>query len=219
MMVPDDRLPPLARLAALHGIGSSYVDAFGDRQNVPPETLRALLRTMDVAAGSDHDVDRALREARRSSIARPLEPVHVLRHGRPAVLPLRLPGRRAHGRLEWEVIIEQGASYHGVTLTEHLPARAIAELGDTNQGAISWRIPVPLPVGEHQIAYRFVSKEGAVEDIARLFVTPGQCFALDDLGQGRLWGITAQLYAQWSASSWGIGDFGDLRRLATIMAP
>ena len=45
----------------------------------------------------------------------------------------------------------------------------------------------------------------------RLIITPGRCYLPAEL---RAWGWTAQLYALRSSDSWGIGDLGDLRRLA-----
>jgi 4-alpha-glucanotransferase len=44
------------------------------------------------------------------------------------------------------------------------------------------------------------------------------CFVPDWLRQGRVWGVTCQLYALQSARNWGIGDFSDLARLAEIVA-
>jgi (1->4)-alpha-D-glucan 1-alpha-D-glucosylmutase len=49
----------------------------------------------------------------------------------------------------------------------------------------------------------------------RLAVAPRRCWAAPALEQGeRWWGCTIQLYALRSSRNWGIGDFGDLRRLA-----
>lgn len=48
----------------------------------------------------------------------------------------------------------------------------------------------------------------------RLAVAPRRCWAAPALEQGeRWWGCTIQLYALRSSRNWGIGDFGDLRRL------
>jgi 4-alpha-glucanotransferase len=49
----------------------------------------------------------------------------------------------------------------------------------------------------------------------RLIVTPGRCHLPADL---RTWGWAAQLYATRSEKSWGIGDFGDLRKLGEMAA-
>jgi 4-alpha-glucanotransferase len=49
----------------------------------------------------------------------------------------------------------------------------------------------------------------------RLIVTPGRCHLPPDL---ETWGWAVQLYALRSRSSWGMGDLGDLRRLATWSA-
>ena len=52
-----------------------------------------------------------------------------------------------------------------------------------------------------------------------LVVTPGKCWLPPALAEGRrLWGIAAQLYLLRSATDWGIGDFGDLRRLVELAA-
>ena len=49
----------------------------------------------------------------------------------------------------------------------------------------------------------------------RLIVTPGRCHLPEGL---RTWGWAVQLYAARSRDSWGMGDLGDLRRLAAWSA-
>lgn len=61
-------------------------------------------------------------------------------------------------------------------------------------------LPADVPLGYHSL-------EGD-----RIVVTPGRCWLPDDLST---WGWAVQLYALRSSESWGIGDLGDLRRLAS----
>ncbi|HEX4229840.1 MAG TPA: 4-alpha-glucanotransferase [Bryobacteraceae bacterium] len=67
------------------------------------------------------------------------------------------------------------------------------------------RLPADLPNGYHRMQF-----EGD-EIIRRLIVSPGRCWLPEDL---KTWGWAAQLYGARSRESWGIGDFGDLDRLA-----
>lgn len=73
-------------------------------------------------------------------------------------------------------------------------------LEDGGSTVVEGALPGDVPLGYH-------SFEGE-----RLIVTPGRCWLPDDL---RTWGWAVQLYALRSAASWGIGDLGDLRRLAS----
>jgi 4-alpha-glucanotransferase len=66
-------------------------------------------------------------------------------------------------------------------------------------------LPRDLPLGYHMLRYRDSARG------IRLIVSPGCCYLPDSL---RIWGWSAQLYALRSSRSWGMGDFGDLRRLA-----
>ncbi|MEA2695767.1 MAG: 4-alpha-glucanotransferase, partial [Myxococcales bacterium] len=68
-------------------------------------------------------------------------------------------------------------------------------------------LPLGLPFGYHQL-HRRDEMDGQP---TLLIVTPGRCHLPDDL---RTWGWAVQVYAARSQASWGIGDLGDLRRLA-----
>jgi 4-alpha-glucanotransferase len=70
-------------------------------------------------------------------------------------------------------------------------------------------LPADLPLGYHEL---HPLDRGPV---TRLIVTPGRCVLPDDL---RAWVLSVQLPACRSAESWGVGDFGDLRAIATWAA-
>lgn len=67
----------------------------------------------------------------------------------------------------------------------------------------SGALPPDLPLGYHDLAH------GSRQ--TRLIVSPGRCHLPS---ARRTWGWVAQLYATRSANSWGMGDLGDLARLA-----
>jgi 4-alpha-glucanotransferase len=69
--------------------------------------------------------------------------------------------------------------------------------------------PPDLPIGYHEL------RRPGADRPQRLIVAPPRCHLPDGL---RLWGWAVQLYAARSAESWGIGDLGDLRRLAAWSA-
>jgi 4-alpha-glucanotransferase len=66
-------------------------------------------------------------------------------------------------------------------------------------------LPPDLPPGYHEL--RRLPDGSPV----RLIVAPACCVGPEGR---RTWGWTVQLYALWSRASWGMGDFGDLSRLA-----
>src|SRR5260221_3839751 len=60
---------------------------------------------------------------------------------------------------------------------------------------------------------------GPMRKPARLKLEAGRCYEPELLSQGgRVWGFMVQLYGVRSKRNWGIGDFGDLRRLIEFAA-
>lgn len=71
----------------------------------------------------------------------------------------------------------------------------------------SVNLPVDLPYGYH----RLVAEPATFE--IEIIVTPQKLLPSSE--QEDVWGFTAQIYALRSATSWGIGDAADLRKLCT----
>jgi len=95
----------------------------------------------------------------------------------------------------------------GKSLEIEAPALLVTEDGD--EITVRDRLPSGLPHGYHRLT------EEASGRSRRLIVSPGRCHLPVDL---REWGWALQLYAARSKKSWGIGDLGDLERVASWSA-
>jgi 4-alpha-glucanotransferase len=76
---------------------------------------------------------------------------------------------------------------------------------DGSEEQVHDALPPDLPLGYHQL-----TQEADGRDV-QLVVAPPTCYVPPGLCT---WGWVAQLYAARSTASWGMGDLGDLRRLA-----
>ena len=115
----------------------------------------------------------------------------VAREAADPTLAVRLPS--GANSVEWHCRFEDGTHASGQSngAVLHLPAR--------------------LPFGYHRLGLA----AGAVTAQIELIVAPASCHLPQALQPGgRSWGLTAQLYGVRSGRNWGIGDFGDLARLA-----
>ncbi len=152
----------------------------------------------------DHVLRQALqamgvREDDALSADEGLPPVHVARRGEPIVL-------RWHGHPggQWELRGEQAAA-------DSAPLQGGDVGNEHGQSVIA--LPGTLAEGYYRLSI------AGTGDWCRLAVAPGRCWVAPALEEGaRWWGCTIQLYALRSSRNWGIGDFGDLRRLVEAAA-
>lgn len=78
-------------------------------------------------------------------------------------------------------------------------------LEDGSQLRVEGTLPPDLPLGYHDL------RPFGDHPAARVIVAPGRCHLPDDLRQ---WVLSVQLHSCRSGRSWGIGDLGDLWRIA-----
>ncbi|MGN6694193.1 MAG: 4-alpha-glucanotransferase [Aquihabitans sp.] len=97
----------------------------------------------------------------------------------------------------------------GAAGSASVPGRAVLFLEDGTEVRVrDGRLPADLPLGYHRLEADAGRSAPQVEHVV---VVPPRCHVPDGF---HAWGITAQLYAARSRASWGMGDLGDLRRLA-----
>jgi len=94
----------------------------------------------------------------------------------------------------------------------YLPGGTLTlETGGTIELPADGPRPDELPLGYHRFEPAQPSSGGSPAEWPRIVaVCPSRC---PEPPPGRTWGWSAQLYAARSSSSWGIGDFADLRSL------
>ncbi|HEX2167036.1 MAG TPA: 4-alpha-glucanotransferase [Longimicrobiales bacterium] len=198
------RVSGLPQLARLYGVETTYEGMGGERRRADAEALALTLRALGASIDEDgRGAARAL-DARRSELdALGIQPVQVAWDGALPQLRVRL----AHGESERaavEIRLESGEVIPHACRAEPVNARARGGWSATH----SLRIGRRLPHGYHQVQ---VETSGAT---FQTFVISAPRHAHAPLDT-REWGVFAPLYALYTESSWGIGDYGDLARAAT----
>ena len=98
----------LAQLADAAGIEARYWDIHGREHQTSPDTMRALLRALGIAAGTDSDVAASLEALAEERWRTPLPPVVVGHEDAEIDLPLCLPVEDGATTLQWSVQLESG---------------------------------------------------------------------------------------------------------------
>jgi 4-alpha-glucanotransferase len=198
-----DDWPELAALADRYGVSREYWDWQGQHIVVPVATVQALLGALDVDASTEESVRAALADHDLAPWRRLVPVVTVARAGRPDQLLAHAP----HGsQLVVDLVTEDGAVVPVTQLTHDAAPR---EVDGVLTGEARFALPGDLPTGYHTVRAR----SGDRTETGLLVVAPER-LELPAALAGQVWGLMAQLYSVRSRDSWGLGDFGDLARLA-----
>lgn len=185
----ETRGAALAELSALHGIVPSYTDVRGEVRTASSEAVLAVLRSLGVPVTGFRDVPDALRERREALHRRLVEPVTVVWEGDDPVVEVHLAGAESGLGIECRLETEEGEVREWVV--DGGPAV----------------IPGDLPCGYHVLQVRLGPRRRGT---SRVIVAPRR--ARDPERRG--WGAFLPLYALRTSRGWGVGDLGDLERLA-----
>ncbi|MFP1627092.1 4-alpha-glucanotransferase [Streptomyces sp. 5K101] len=176
----------LARLAALHGVATTFEPSEGVTVAVPDATVVAVLAALGIDASTPQAVAAALDRADRAATERLLpRTVVVWQDGARTRPPSALGDLPGGTRLYVET--EGGG-----------------ETDPETEGPGGWG---RMPHGVHRL--RAETPDGRTS-AAHLVVAPREV----PRPEGRSYGFLVQLYSLLSARSWGMGDLGDLAELA-----
>lgn len=178
----------LAEQARRLGVADRYHGFWGKEELVPTAVLERAVAAM---AGDGRD-------APAQHLGLP--PVHVARTGTDSTVSWT---SHDSAPATWKLVPEDGQG-----------DVASGELQRSYQQAV-----IELPPGLEPGYYRLTLDGAPAGEYCRVVQAPRTCFVAPGLQEGeRWWGCTIQLYALRSSRNWGIGDFGDLRRLCDAAA-
>ncbi|MGW3656913.1 4-alpha-glucanotransferase [Streptomyces sp. NPDC005151] len=191
----------LSRLAALHGVATSYSPSADVTVTVPEDTVITVLAALGVDAATPEAVRESLAAAESAAASRLLPPTLVVWTGEP--LPPALTALRPGTTLDIE---PEGAA------GSPRPPRMRVPGGqpDPAVSAVSTATPAwwaEPPLGVHRLTVRTQHGRSAT---TTLIVAPARVPQLPR----RTHGFLVQLYSLLSGRSWGMGDLGDLADLA-----
>ncbi|MFE7238883.1 4-alpha-glucanotransferase [Streptomyces sp. NPDC057580] len=191
----------LSRLAALHGVATSYSPSADVTVTVPDDTVITVLAALGVDAATPEAVRESLAAAESAAASRLLPPTLVVWTGEP--LPPALTALRPGTTLDVE---PEGAA------GSPRPPRMRVPGGqpDPAVSAVSTATPAwwaEPPLGVHRLTVRTQHGRSAT---TTLIVAPARV----PQPPRRTHGFLVQLYSLLSGRSWGMGDLGDLADLA-----
>ncbi|MBQ0829223.1 4-alpha-glucanotransferase [Streptomyces tagetis] len=207
-----DPAEDLARLAALHGVATSWRPSPDRTAAVSPAAVVRALAALDVDASGPDAVRDALAAREAELRARLLPPTLVHWSGAPA--PAALAALPEGTRLRVET--EQGEVHGPDGLLSGVDGTGGADglPSDLDRPTVSDGVPGVhrltvtdgLPPGVHRLTA--TAPDGRTAG-AHLVVAPARLPA----PEGRSHGLLVQLYSLLSGRSWGMGDLGDLAAL------
>jgi len=201
-----------ARLVAAAGILPDWTDVHGKRHDVGLDTMRALLASMGLAAGSDADAVSRLRELTSARWRGALPATIVVRKAEGIEIPVALS--EAALRRKRRLVIEiQGGEERELQVHATSVAVTSSTHGRRRRVRCNLMLP-PLPHGVHRLR---LEDEG--QRSCALIVAPGRCYMPRAVRGGeRVFGLAAPLYALRRESDQGIGDFTTLVAAARATA-
>lgn len=199
----------LARLAERAGIEPGYWDIAGHYHETTPETARALLAALGIAAEGPAAVRASLATIESAHWRRVLPPVTVAQAGTAMAVEVVTVDEAAP--VPWRVVREDGGEAAAGMLAA-APVVARTFLDGRALAARRVALPADLPPGYHRLHL-----EGEAPATMALIVAPARCFLPRALADGgRLWGVAAQVYALREDRDWGMGDLGALAHLGDL---
>lgn len=193
---------PLIRLAKACGVSTSYIDQLGAYVEIRDEVLVAVLASLGVDASNPAAISKSLLEIECRQREQLVPPTLLAITGRANNVPLRCS---ADALVALTLALEDGTAYAG-DLRANLRVHKDADFGEQ----LELTLPDDLPIGYHTLNVQV----GGVQRRATVIVAPPRIELPEAVRQRQRWGWMTQMYSVRSADSWGVGDYGDLKRLA-----
>lgn len=187
---------PLIQLAKASGLSTSFFDQLGTYTEISDEALVAVLAALGIDASTDEAIAHSLELHEEKQRNQLIPPTIVATTGRTTTVEINCS---AECDITASITLEDGT-----TFDEDIDA-----LPDLDSAHPTIAIPGSLPMGYHTL---HVSTEDRDAD-ATIINAPAHIAVPEAVADHHRWGWMTQMYSVRSHESWGVGDYGDLKRL------
>lgn len=204
--------PVLDQLAQKVGVETGYYDFRGEHRTVPASSCRHILSAMGFGDCDPDSQSAAILGLEDEQWQRMVPPVCIVRRNDSRHVPLYMTERQLEVRLHWRLWYEDGRLLTGHWQPDKLRRRQERDIEGTRWVCCDAPLPPDLGPGYHELV---IHAPGRSEGwVCKVIVVPDSCYEPPAIETGeKIWGLSVQLYSLRSERNWGIGDFGDLKRL------
>lgn len=198
---------PLIQLAKACGVATFYIDQLGDYTEITDEALVGVLDALGWQADTEENIANSLKLVQEKRDSELLPPTVVCFNGTKTIVPVHTGGSAINpSKIHVTLTLEDGTEY------EDTPDKPLNNFKTSKDGDLLLELPEDLPMGYHTLKAT-VDDECALHAQATLISAPARIPLPQSVQERHRWGYMTQLYSVRSKESWGVGDYGDLRRL------
>ncbi|WP_252178645.1 4-alpha-glucanotransferase [Endozoicomonas sp. 4G] len=209
MMLNPELINQLAELA---GMPASYDDWAGEPVPIAMEYKTAMLEALGFDMSSETAVKKQIQTLQEKPWQSVLPEVVVLHEDKPYQVTCHLKKSQLNDTVTVILILEDGQKQTINAEPSSLEVVARKTINGSEILRLQLPLPTDLPMGYHTLQLR----EKTLQADCSLIIAPATCYEPEPLQTGeKIWGSGIQLYSVRSERNWGMGDFTDLKTLAS----
>lgn len=218
-------MTPIERLANQVGFHSCYTNSFGEQVYATDDSRFALLKAMGFKVDTDESIEECINEINDRPWLSLLPDSQILHsEDDQFTISVTIKSSQIQALLKWRILTEDEKIIEG-----ELQLSELSRVAGNNPYDIDYcRCVLTLPhleEGYHTLQVSldpgfgsFGNNELEQNDSCHLIVAPKTCYGPKDAADYKMWGLAAQLYSLKGESSWGLGDFSDLKKIVVDSA-
>lgn len=197
---------PLVKLAKACGVATFYIDQLGDYTEITDEALVGVLDALGYPATTSENIENSLKRVQEKRNSELLPPTVVCFIGAKTIVPIHSEeATSSPEKIHITLTLEDGSEYE----------EPLNNFETSKEDGLTLELPQDLPMGYHTLLAKVEGKNGKTVAHAQstLIYAPAKIPLPQSVQERHRWGYMTQLYSVRSKESWGVGDYGDLRRL------
>lgn len=215
----------LAQLASLKGIETEYRDVWGNLHSLSPGITLRILSAMGCQVGNAEQLEKEIQAIENQSWGPVTQSVLIVSvNALPGEILFQIPSNpvgQADGLppgLQAQLVITEET---GKVETRYFSPEELFYKGTARIGKVLYRrggLPFPreIPLGRHHLVLTLKQDQQCLEQTVQVIVCPEKTYLPPALeGGGKRAGLMVSLAGLRSNKNWGVGDFRDLKELAS----